>query len=419
MTDRQTVETYPTPHNPVEQIASMPSIFDDGYSFEQAVEYFKTMESAEQAPRELSFDELINQEVERLLAEESATASPTSQKQAEIDQLEAVFASDPTPDPEPRARERSPRLPRLRRALGAAAIVAVTAPVAFFGVGAVDSARHAGNATEQASPGDQTDQDDVAQSSTPPTGAETTVPQAGPAVPVVAEANFVNEPVVEFTTEPNEQMGTMSLPTLCLEVETYAQHENDKVLDSASGDWVFRGEAPINYRNPDANPVDECLQADQYAAAQRAGHDPRYLQRSERNNKASNQGNASQWEPVAIHEMNDEGVLSVYPGQEGNATLAGHRTTYGAGFNDLGALQPGDPLIFDRADGKSFSYRAVGYEVIPAEELDRILNWSHPDSPATMTLYACSDGEGRPGSASHRLVWRFVMDTSGETTTES
>lgn len=39
------------------------------------------------------------------------------------------------------------------------------------------------------------------------------------------------------------------------------------------------------------------------------------------------------------------------PGQRGNAAIAGHRTTYGSPFHNLGELDPGDRIFWDSATG--------------------------------------------------------------------
>lgn len=49
-----------------------------------------------------------------------------------------------------------------------------------------------------------------------------------------------------------------------------------------------------------------------------------------------------------------------FPGQSGNVGIAGHRTTYGAPFNRIDELQPGDEIVLSTSQG-SFTY-----EVIPA-----------------------------------------------------
>ncbi len=50
---------------------------------------------------------------------------------------------------------------------------------------------------------------------------------------------------------------------------------------------------------------------------------------------------------------------SVFPGQAGNAAIAGHRTTYGSPFGDLDKLVPGDSIVVETLQGKFY------YEVMP------------------------------------------------------
>lgn len=50
-----------------------------------------------------------------------------------------------------------------------------------------------------------------------------------------------------------------------------------------------------------------------------------------------------------------------WPGQAGNAAIAGHRTTYGAPFLQLDRLQPGDDIIVVTIDGR-FRYTVQGHD---------------------------------------------------------
>jgi sortase A len=47
---------------------------------------------------------------------------------------------------------------------------------------------------------------------------------------------------------------------------------------------------------------------------------------------------------------------TVLPGQQGNAAIAGHRTTYGAPFFSLNELAPGDDIEVTDASGRTFTY---------------------------------------------------------------
>lgn len=47
-----------------------------------------------------------------------------------------------------------------------------------------------------------------------------------------------------------------------------------------------------------------------------------------------------------------------FPGQSGNVGIAGHRTTYGAPFNRIDELQPGDDIVLSTSQG-SFTYKVI------------------------------------------------------------
>jgi sortase A len=51
------------------------------------------------------------------------------------------------------------------------------------------------------------------------------------------------------------------------------------------------------------------------------------------------------------------------PGQLGNLVVSGHRTTYLAPFNRFDELKPGDPVIFEMADGW-YTYQVTGTEIV-------------------------------------------------------
>ena len=52
------------------------------------------------------------------------------------------------------------------------------------------------------------------------------------------------------------------------------------------------------------------------------------------------------------------------PGALGNVVLSGHRTTYGAPFNRLDELRPGDALVLETRDSW-FTYRMTGVRIVP------------------------------------------------------
>ena len=91
------------------------------------------------------------------------------------------------------------------------------------------------------------------------------------------------------------------------------------------------------------------------------------------------------------------------PGQIGNFVVSGHRTTYGAPFNQLGELHRGDPIVVETA-AAYYTYRVTSSQVVLPTDLAVIAPVpGHPGvrpARAEITLTTC-DPEF---SASHRLV---------------
>jgi len=56
-----------------------------------------------------------------------------------------------------------------------------------------------------------------------------------------------------------------------------------------------------------------------------------------------------------------------YPGQVGNAAIAGHRTTYGAPFNRIDEIQLGDDILVETLWG-SFQYRVYGKCIVSPDD---------------------------------------------------
>jgi sortase A len=70
------------------------------------------------------------------------------------------------------------------------------------------------------------------------------------------------------------------------------------------------------------------------------------------------------------------------PGQPGNAAIAGHRTTYGAPFNRIDELQPGDPIIVTTRQG-SFRYEMTQQQIVKPSDV-HVLDPT-PDNRLTLT----------------------------------
>ena len=86
---------------------------------------------------------------------------------------------------------------------------------------------------------------------------------------------------------------------------------------------------------------------------------------------------------------------SPMPGQIGNAAIAGHRTTYGAPFNRIDELAPGDEITVLTTSG-TFRYSVTGQLIVSPKQTE-VLN-ATPD--ATLTLTTCNPKY----SARERLV---------------
>ncbi len=89
------------------------------------------------------------------------------------------------------------------------------------------------------------------------------------------------------------------------------------------------------------------------------------------------------------------------PGQLGNAAIAGHRTTYGAPFNRLDEVVPGDEIDVVTLAG-TFRYR-VTRQLIVSPKQTEVLN---PTADATLTLTTCNPKY----SARERLVVQATLD---------
>jgi sortase A len=83
------------------------------------------------------------------------------------------------------------------------------------------------------------------------------------------------------------------------------------------------------------------------------------------------------------------------PGQPGNAAIAGHRTTYGAPFNQLDKMKVGDPVIISTKQG-TFRYETTELKVVSPKQVEVL----DPTPDNRLTLTTCNPRY----SASQRLV---------------
>lgn len=93
------------------------------------------------------------------------------------------------------------------------------------------------------------------------------------------------------------------------------------------------------------------------------------------------------------------------PGQPGNAAIAGHRTTYGAPFNRLDELVPGDAILVTTSQGE-FRYEVESSIVVKPTQSE-VLN---PTADNRLTLTTCHPKY----SAAQRLVvvGKLVTDSA-------
>jgi sortase A len=78
------------------------------------------------------------------------------------------------------------------------------------------------------------------------------------------------------------------------------------------------------------------------------------------------------------------GPWTPVPGQAGNAVLSGHRTTYGAPFNRIDELQPGDLIVVETLIGEHV-FQVVGTRIVLPTEMWVTDQWDG----AWLTLTTC------------------------------
>ena len=115
---------------------------------------------------------------------------------------------------------------------------------------------------------------------------------------------------------------------------------------------------------------------------------------------------------VVIVEGTDDGQLqegpghypgTPLPGEVGNASIAGHRTTYGAPFYSLDALHPGDAINIETPQGL-FQYLVVLTKIVQPTDTSVLEASVLPE----LTLTTCNPRY----SASQRLVVQALLHTS-------
>jgi sortase A len=81
------------------------------------------------------------------------------------------------------------------------------------------------------------------------------------------------------------------------------------------------------------------------------------------------------------------------PGQVGNFVVSGHRTTYGAPFNRVDELDPGDPIVVETRD-TWYTYRVSRTEIVRPTAIDVTFPVPHHEdekaTKAMLTLTSCN-----------------------------
>ena len=93
-----------------------------------------------------------------------------------------------------------------------------------------------------------------------------------------------------------------------------------------------------------------------------------------------------------------------FPGELGNASIAGHRTTYGEPFRHLDDLNIGDPIIITDLLGRTFTYLVSNQQVV--EATDSWVVATTDRTKAILTLTTCHP----EFSAKQRLIVSAELD---------
>ena len=93
-----------------------------------------------------------------------------------------------------------------------------------------------------------------------------------------------------------------------------------------------------------------------------------------------------------------------FPGELGNASIAGHRTTYGEPFRHLDDLNLGDPIIITDLLGRKFTYLVTNQQVVGATDSWVVATTDR--TKAILTLTTCHP----EFSAKQRLIISAELD---------
>lgn len=119
-----------------------------------------------------------------------------------------------------------------------------------------------------------------------------------------------------------------------------------------------------------------------------------------------------------------------FPGELGNASIAGHRTTYGEPFRHLDDLNLGDPIIITDLLGRQFTYLVTNQQVVEATDswvvatTDRTqailtLTTCHPEFSAKQRLIISAELDLTQSDVATSPAAIYTDDNAGTTTNPS
>jgi LPXTG-site transpeptidase (sortase) family protein len=111
---------------------------------------------------------------------------------------------------------------------------------------------------------------------------------------------------------------------------------------------------------------------------------------------------ARQWDISRLTDQVAHLSGTAYPGQPGNAVLAGHVTIPDAGwgpFKELDTLQTGD-FIFVEREGETITYEVIDNQLVEATAIEVVF----PTDDQRLTLITCSGWDETNERYTHRII---------------
>lgn len=233
---------------------------------------------------------------------------------------------------------------------------------------------------------------------TPTTEAPTTTTTSIP-VSEVAASNLISQGISRLNRVPGVQgeIAGFVIPALCNETGAIVSISEAQIPNVGDGPTATNVDQIV----PDSPAQSDCATTLNHAASEQASGHTTYMTRGQRTNE--NYANtANQFIPVV-----GEWPGSPNPGNPGNLTLFGHRTTESAPFSSIDQLQPGNNIFVFDTNGTYYDYEVTGEQIIPATDVSDIVKYGYnSNNQATgnyLTLFACGPDQ-RDNSA--RVVIR-------------